>query len=76
MAEKCSRQLPPVRVTETLEIALLRMSNADDRKLSEYIRLVLERHVFGHAASLPRDDSVEGDGDAQQSNAHGRGGGA
>lgn len=39
MAEKCIRQLPPVRVSETLERALMRLAAADDRSLSEYIRL-------------------------------------
>ena len=54
--EKCIRQLPTIRISETLETTLMRMSARDDRSLSEYIRLVLERHAFGHAFSLKRDD--------------------
>lgn len=59
MAEKCIRQLPPVRVSETLERALMRLAAADDRSLSEYVRLVLHQHAWGHASSLPADS---GDG--------------
>lgn len=47
---KCIRTLPSLRVTECLELALMRLAAADDRSLSDYVRLVLERHVFGHAA--------------------------
>ena len=55
MAEKRIRQLPPLRVDEALELQLLRLASVDDRSLSEYIRLVLERHVFGHARSVSGD---------------------
>lgn len=54
--EKRITQLPPVRCSETLEAALMRLAARDDRTLSEYLRRVLERHVFGHAGSLPADD--------------------
>jgi len=50
--EKCTRQLPPIRVTETLETALMRLAAQNERSLSEYIRLELFHHVFGHAPSL------------------------
>lgn len=50
--EKCTRQLPPIRVTETLETRLMRLAAQDERSLSEYIKLVLSRHVFGHASSV------------------------
>lgn len=33
----------------------MRLAAADDRSLSEYIRLVLTRHVMGHVATLPHD---------------------
>ena len=56
--EKRITQLPPVRCSDTLETALLRLAAQDDRKLTEYIRLVLERHVFGHAGSLRVDDEA------------------
>lgn len=56
MAEKCIRQLPPVRVPESLEHGLMRLAAHEDRSLSEYVRAVLMRHVFGHASSLDHDD--------------------
>jgi len=52
MGEKCTRQLPPLRVSETLEVALLRLAAAQERTLSEYIKLVLSHHVFGHGQSV------------------------
>lgn len=52
MPEKCTRQLPPVRVPESLEMGLLRLAARDDRSLSEYIKLTLSRHVFGHAPTV------------------------
>lgn len=54
-AEKRTVSLPPIRVSDTLEGALMRLAARDDRTLSEYVRRVLERHVFGHAGSLPSD---------------------
>lgn len=50
--EKCIRQLPPLRVTEPLETALMRLAANQERTLSEYIKLVLSHHVFGHALSM------------------------
>jgi hypothetical protein len=55
MAEKCTRQLPAVRVSESVETSLMRLAARDERTLSEYIRLTLERHVFGHARTLQDD---------------------
>jgi hypothetical protein len=55
-AEKCIRQLPAIRISDTLETALMRLAARDERSLSEYIRLTLERHAFGHATSLMKDD--------------------
>lgn len=58
--EKCTRQLPPLRVTESLETRLMRLAARDERVLSEYIKLVLLHHVFGHDASMeaqPQDDN-------------------
>jgi len=52
MAEKCTRQLPAVRVSESVETGLMRLAARDERTLSEYVRLVLERHLFGHARSI------------------------
>ena len=67
MAEKCIRQLPTIRISDTLETALMRLAARDERSLSEYIRLSLERHAFGHAASFLRDDGTVTDFGALQS---------
>ena len=37
-----------VYVSEPLELALRRLADDNDRSLSEYIALVLKRHVYGH----------------------------
>ena len=52
--EKCTRALPQVRVGESLETALMRLASQQDRTLSDYVRKVLEAHVFGHARSVFR----------------------
>lgn len=52
MVEKCTRQLPPLRVTEPLETALMRLAASHERTLSDYIKLVLVHHVFGHGVSV------------------------
>lgn len=69
MAEKCIRQLPTIRIGDTLEMVLMRMAARDDRTLSEYVRLVLERHAFGHAASVLREDAASTDFGALQGSA-------
>ena len=69
MAEKCIRQLPTIRISDSLETALMRLAARDERSLSEYIRLSLERHAFGHALSVMRDDSAGQDISALQSDA-------
>lgn len=56
MNEKCIRNLPPVRVSDSLERALMRLAARDDRSLSEYIRMVLTRHAFGHGSTVPADE--------------------
>lgn len=58
MADKCTSQLPAMRVSERLETTLMRLAAADDRALSDYIRRVLERHCFGHAANAADDDAT------------------
>ncbi len=64
--EKRTQQLPPVRVGEMLETALHRLACKDDRALSEYIRLVLEKHCFGHGLSVRRDGDDRNEGRADQ----------
>lgn len=67
--EKKIVSIPPIRVDERLEIALNRMANREDRKLSDYIRLVLARHAFGHAESVERGEGERTDFGALQSDA-------
>lgn len=55
MAEKRTRTLPPIRLSDTLEATLMRLAARDDRPLSEYVRRVLERHAFGHACMVDGD---------------------
>lgn len=50
--EKRTEELPKVRVSPELRDALIRLSVADDRSLSDYVRFVLATHVFGHAHKL------------------------
>lgn len=59
MNEKRIEVLPQVRVTDTLLAHLRRLAEADDRTTSDYIRRILESHVFGHGYTLPvsRPDS-------------------
>jgi hypothetical protein len=56
MAEKCTRQLPPVRIPETLEVVLMRLAAGNERTLSEYVKLVLSHHAFGHAHTVGQSD--------------------
>lgn len=44
--------LPPIRISEALELELMRMAMQSDRKYSDFIRLILHRHVWGHASNL------------------------
>lgn len=43
-------------VTWPLTHGLMKLAANDDRKLSEYVHLVLHRHVFGHLPMV-RDDA-------------------
>jgi hypothetical protein len=46
-----------ILVSERMELELRRLADADSRALSDYIGVVLRRHVFGHRPL----NSVEGD---------------
>jgi hypothetical protein len=50
--DKCTAMLPAVRVSPRLEQALMRLAAREDRSLSDYLRLMMERHCFGHAQSV------------------------
>ena len=51
MAEKCSEELK-LRVPPALWRDLAKLADADDRSLSEYCRMVLSLHTYGHAERL------------------------
>lgn len=67
LSEKRIRQLPNIRISESLEMALMRLASHDERSLSDYVWRVLEKHVFGHATSLGHADGVRNEFHAQQS---------
>lgn len=47
MSEKCTDEIK-LRVSPRLLLALSRLANAEDRSLSEYLRMVASIHCFGH----------------------------
>ena len=51
MSAKCTEELK-LRVAPDLLLALSKLANAEDRSLSEYCRMVLSLHSFGHACRL------------------------
>ncbi len=65
MAEKRIRQLPNIRISDSLEMALMRLASRDERSLSDYVWRVLEKHCFGHGASLGDEGCCGNDSDAQ-----------
>ena len=73
MAEKRICQLPSIRVSESLEMALMRLASRDERSLSDYVWRVLEKHCFGHGASLGDDSHGGNETGAQQCNSPIRG---
>ena len=58
MSDKCTAELPKVRVPDGLYLDLSKLAAAEDRTLSDYIRTVLVAHVYGHARKV----SEVGDG--------------
>lgn len=55
MADLKRTECLKVYVCEALELELRRLAELDDRKLSDYIAVVLRRHVFGHVAPGAED---------------------
>jgi hypothetical protein len=55
MPEKCTEEIK-LRIPPSLLLALARLANAEDRSLSEYMRMVLSLHCFGHVHRL--DDAA------------------
>lgn len=62
-SEKSTEQLP-LRMPSSLFMALSRLAVAEDRSLSEYCRMVLSLHAFGHAHRLD-----QGTGGCEECNA-------
>lgn len=58
--------LPTIRISESLEVALMRLASRDERSLSDYVWRVLEKHAFGHASSLGDLDAVGNEPRAMQ----------
>lgn len=54
MTDKCIKTLPSIRVSDRLMSELYRLSAHADRKFSDYVRHVLELHVFGEADIISR----------------------
>jgi hypothetical protein len=50
MADDKRTECLKVYVSEPLELELRRLAEGEHRKLSDYIAIVLRRHVFGHVA--------------------------
>jgi hypothetical protein len=58
-ADKLQRELPRVRVTEDMELALMRAAAAQDRTLSDLIRVALGQWLYGHAPKVcPTDEKA------------------
>jgi predicted HicB family RNase H-like nuclease len=55
MPEKCTHSLPPLRVSDSLAKALMTLAANDERSLSDYLRMVLTHHAYGHAGTVPRE---------------------
>jgi hypothetical protein len=49
-----------VWLTESMELELRRLAELDSRKLSDYISLVLRRHIWGNAvSSAPKEEGAD-----------------
>lgn len=57
MSAKCTEELK-LRMSSDLLLALSKLANADDRSLSEYCRMVLSLHAFGHALRLEESGRI------------------
>jgi len=56
--EKKLAELPRVRVSEQLEIDLMRAAAADQRSVSDLVRVILSEWLYGHARTV-RDRGAE-----------------
>ena len=55
--EKCIRQMS-IRVSDTLETAVKLLAAREERSPSEFVKRLLEKHCFGHAASLSDEIAI------------------
>jgi hypothetical protein len=57
MIEKSTEQLQ-LRMPSSLFLALSRLATAEDRSMSEYCRMVLSLHAFGHVHRLEQSTAA------------------
>lgn len=57
--EKCTEQLPPLRVPAELLDDVKDLAYLADRSVSDYVRWVLVCHVYGHARRVVEDSTAE-----------------
>lgn len=55
--DKLIRELPKVRVTEQMEIDIMRAAAANERSVSDLVRVILGDWLYGHARKLPEADA-------------------
>lgn len=48
MAEEKKTEQLKIWTSESLLLELSKLADQDDRKLSDYVTRILERHVYGH----------------------------
>jgi hypothetical protein len=53
--EKLTQELPRVRVSEQMELDLMRAAAHQDRSVSDLVRVILGEWLYGHARKLPDD---------------------
>jgi hypothetical protein len=54
--DKLTAELPKIRVSEQMEIDIMRAAAADERSVSDLVRVILAAWLYGHARKLPDAD--------------------
>jgi hypothetical protein len=49
---KRTGKLPQIRVEPELELAAYRLASRDNRDLSDYLRIVITKHIVAHASTV------------------------
>jgi hypothetical protein len=55
--DKLTQELPKIRVSERMEIDIMRAAAADHRSVSDLVRVILGEWLYGHARTLPTNES-------------------